>query len=117
MAVFGNGFLLTACILAVLTACSFQEKKKDLPDGEAIDGSTLKFSGITESVFRPRCYTCHSGSNRNGNLSLESYEEVKQKAQKIKARAVDSRSMPPGTGLGNNNAATLGQWIDAGLPN
>lgn len=100
-----------------LTTCSFHEQKKDLPDGEVVDGTTLNFTGITAAVFRPRCLSCHSDQNRNGGLSLEDFQEVRSKAQKIKLRAVTQRSMPPNARLGDNNAATLGQWIDAGTPN
>jgi uncharacterized membrane protein len=111
--------MIKSFILSVLllSACNFHEDKKKAQDGEVVDGSSLDFSGITAAVLRPRCFSCHSGASRNGNLSVESYEEVKAKAQKIKALAVTQRSMPPGTGLGNNNAATLAQWIDAGAPN
>jgi len=107
--------LLLAIFL--ISACNFHEDKKGPNDGPVVDGAKLDFAGITEVLFKSRCYSCHSASNKNGGLAVDSYEEVKAKADKIKARAVTQKSMPPGSGLGENNRATLAQWIDAGLPN
>lgn len=67
-----------------------------------------------QSVIQNNCTRCHSGSFPAGGVSLESPENIQAKAQRIKARAVDQNSMPPGGGLSNEARATLDLWVQNG---
>jgi uncharacterized membrane protein len=84
---------------------------------------------VTYAEIRPilaaRCATCHSAHPTSPDfrspplgLVLDSWEHVSAAAAKIKARAVDTETMPLGnrTGMTKAERQTLGAWIAQGTP-
>jgi uncharacterized membrane protein len=53
-----------------------------------------------------------------GGVRLDTPEQITVRAARIKARAVEQRTMPLGntTGITDEERAILGRWVDAGAP-
>jgi uncharacterized membrane protein len=112
---------LAACAIAGvggLVALTWPSASK--PTGAA----PVAFSAVAP-IVQARCATCHSAhptdstfSSAPAGLVLDSPAQIKAAADRIKQRAVDSKSMPLGnkTGMTDDERATLGAWIGQGAP-
>ena len=76
-----------------------------------------------KSIVDQRCAVCHSQSPTQpgfsspaGGVSFDTPAEIKDKASRIRARAVSSQSMPQGnvTNMTDAERETLGKWIEEG---
>ena len=79
----------------------------------------------SQPIFATHCAACHSTHPTNPafaspplGLVLDSYEHVGAAAARIKARAVDTETMPLGnmTHMTQAERQQLGAWIAAGTP-
>jgi len=68
-----------------------------------------------QPIIKNRCSSCHGFS---GGVTFDTEAQIKNKASRIKQRAVVSKSMPPGntTKITDEERALLGRWVDAGAP-
>lgn len=82
------------------------------------------FSAISP-VIQKHCAACHSSKPSNPafaepplGLILDSYDQIRMAAPKIRQRTVETQSMPLGntTGMTSDERANLGAWIDGGMP-
>lgn len=80
-------------------------------------GDKVTFS-TANAIVTQRCHSCHAGANPRGGVRLDSGEQMKTLAARIKARAVTSKGMPQGnaTNMTDAERQTLGAWIDQGAP-
>jgi len=69
------------------------------------------------------CTPCHAssltGADRQGapvGVDLETLEDVRAWADRVRARSVDAQSMPPGGGPSEASRERLGLFLDCGLP-
>ena len=78
-----------------------------------------------QPILTTHCSTCHSARPSHPQfptpplgLMLDSYEQVRAAAPRIKSRAVDTETMPLGniTGMTRAERDRLGAWIAAGSP-
>jgi uncharacterized membrane protein len=78
-----------------------------------------------QPILATHCAACHSPHPTNpvftsppAGLVLDSYEHVRAAAPRIRARAVDTETMPMGnpTGMTRADRQKLGAWIAAGAP-
>jgi uncharacterized membrane protein len=78
-----------------------------------------------QPILVARCATCHSAHPTSPDfrspplgLVLDSWEHASAAGAKIKARAVDTETMPLGnrTGMTEDERRTLGAWIAQGTP-
>lgn len=85
-------------------------------------GETVTFA-VAQSIVQQRCVTCHSAtptragfSSPAGGVTFDTPEQIKAKASRIMARAVQNTSMPQGnvTGMTPAERETLRIWIAAG---
>ncbi len=76
-------------------------------------------------ILQTHCVGCHSASPTDeifktapNGVTYDTPEQASAKAALIKARAVDTQTMPLGnkTGMTEQERATLGAWIAAGAP-
>lgn len=83
---------------------------------------TIQFAEVAP-IIEQRCTACHANDpsitrfgRPAGGLLFETPEQIKAKAARIKARAVDSTSMPTGnlTDMTDAERALLGKWIEQG---
>jgi uncharacterized membrane protein len=87
-------------------------------------GRAVTYAEI-QPMLATHCAACHSAHPTNPAFSspplglvLDSYEHVSAASAKIKARAVETETMPLGnvTGMTPAERQTLGAWIAAGSP-
>ena len=97
------------------------------------NGAPLSDSGPTwnseiGAILTAQCGSCHSESPAAGiptSFRLDAYNRAEaggtvdgafEKIDRIKARAIDSKTMPPGGPLSTADQAKIQSWIDAGAP-
>lgn len=78
-------------------------------------GEKVSFS-VAQSIIQSRCFMCHSGAGARVGVNFDNKDQIKKYADRIKARAVDSKGMPQGnaTGMTDAERQTLGAWITQG---
>jgi uncharacterized membrane protein len=80
---------------------------------------------VVRSIIDERCLPCHSQyqSDRTfgptpGGVTFDTPESITRLAERIRVRAVDTKTMPPAnkTGLTDAERALLARWIQVGAP-
>ena len=108
-----------AALLALAIAIRPDDSKPS--DGA---GGTVTFAQV-QPVVEQRCAFCHSEHPKSAEfktaparIRLDTAEEIAAQADRIKAVAVDSRTMPLGnmTHMTDAERSLLGAWIRAGAP-
>ncbi len=92
-------------------------------DTNANDGElTVQFAEARQ-IIEQRCTACHASDpeiksfgSPAGGILFETPEQMKDKANRIRARAVDSKSMPIAnrTNMTDEEREILGRWIAQG---
>lgn len=92
------------------------------PPAPAQAGGRASFATV-QRVIRARCVSCHAAQPTDevwrtapGGVRLDTPEEIRQHAERIKVRAVLTRTMPfqNKTGITQEERDLLGQWIYEG---
>lgn len=79
------------------------------------DGPT--WNGEIEALIAQRCQSCHSDPPMNfAPFPLVTYQQAVNQAERIRVRAVEQQTMPPGNPLPAGERARLQAWIEAGTP-
>lgn len=82
------------------------------------------FAEVRTIIFR-RCTPCHSDvttmpdvTGAGGGVRFDRPDQIKALAVRIKVRAVEQKTMPPGnrTVMTGDERSVLGRWVDAGAP-
>jgi uncharacterized membrane protein len=90
----------------------------------AVTGAPASFAEA-HAVIVARCQPCHSVHPTDSafptaplGVTFDSAAEMKARADRIKFRAVDSRTMPLAnrTGMSDAERDVLGRWVSAGAP-
>ena len=90
-----------------------------LPSGENVGFAEAR------TILDRRCATCHSTEPADdsfgiapGGVALDSPEQMRAHAARIRERAVITRTMPPAnqTRMTNRERAVLGRWVEQGAP-
>jgi uncharacterized membrane protein len=111
---------VTAALATVALAWAIQPD-----DTKPAAGSEPVTAAQAQAIVERRCVTCHSASPTNDQFKtapagvvLDSPQEIAQRAEQIRALAVDSTAMPLGnvTGMTKAEREELGAWIAAGAP-
>lgn len=82
------------------------------PDPASPSAESISFAAARE-VLNRNCLSCHGGS---GGVFFRTPEEILQKADRIRQRAIVERSMPLGRALSEQDYQTLSQWLEQGAP-
>jgi uncharacterized membrane protein len=107
---------VTALLAAVALAVAIRPD-----DGGGAPAGPAVSSHFAQDVIQERCVPCHAenpareGFNSPpGGVVLETIEQMVDRADAIKAQAVDSRAMPPGnvTGMTDAERKELENWLD-----
>jgi len=115
------GIITLSCCLPQSVIASTEQGEWGLYDEiDFYADDTLSFEYVTNEVFKPRCYQCHStaGGDRDG-VNLETYSNVYALRFKIREMALVKKTMPPKSAGGPLNAREmdiLSRWLDAGAP-
>ena len=113
--------LLISAFFLILFSASCTNDKEELlnpPQKNACDTLNATYAKV-QSIMTTKCSTsrCHSASAARGGTILETYDQVKSKADRIKQRAIVEKNMPPSAPLSTTDIAVLQCWFDAGMPN
>lgn len=92
------------------------------PSAPAAGGERVSFAEA-HAVIQKRCTVCHSGSPADrtfgvapGGVAFDTPEQIRARADRIRARAVETHTMPPGnrTFMTPEERALLERWIAQG---
>lgn len=95
-----------------------------LQPGSIPDVSAPSFIEV-RTIIVQRCASCHSETPTDpdfsvvaGGVKMDTPEQIKALAARIKARAVDQKTMPLGnkTNITDEERAILRRWVEAGAP-
>lgn len=110
--------LWLAVLFLTLAACNYN-KVKTPGDNTGLRGEKLQnpdFAVVMQAVIGPKCNNCHSNAGGNkGNANLETYQNVRQWATRVRYRAIEAGDMPPG-GLRDADKSLLDRWLKNGAP-
>ena len=107
-------------IMTMLIAGCYYDKEELLYPGSTVDCSIVSATfGNIKSIMTNKCNTsgCHNARDAAGGTVLETYDQVKAKADRINQRAIIEKTMPPRTALTSGEIAILKCWISSGTPN
>jgi len=119
----GRHSLKTLALLVTMvigaTGCYYDKGELIYP-GSAVDCSkvTATYTAV-KPIIAGKCNTagCHNAGSAAGATVLETYDQVKALAGRIKQRAIIDKTMPPGNPLTSADIAVLTCWINSGTPN
>ena len=107
-------------VMTILNTGCYYDKTELLYPGSTVDCSTAiaTFSKV-KSIVTNRCNTsgCHNVRDAAGGTVLETYDQIKAKAERITQRVIVEKTMPPGTVLSFEEITILTCWISSGAPN
>lgn len=108
-----------ALFIVFATACTNdKEELLNPPKQNACDTLNATFTTV-KSIITTKCSSsrCHGAAAAKGGVILETYDQMKAKADRIKQRAIIEKTMPPSTPLSTNDIAILQCWFNSGMPN
>ena len=104
--------------MTILTTGCYYDKEELLYPDSAVDCSTVSATyAKVQSIMTNKCNNCHSARSAAGGVVLETYDQVKAKADRINQRAIVEKTMPPTAALATDEIAILKCWINSGTPN
>lgn len=121
----GNAWLLPMTAAAVVALGWILMPRPGTPaDGGRQEQGRVSFADVRPIIER-RCATCHATQPANEHFPvaplgvvLETPQQIRSMAHRIRAFAVESHAMPLGnlTTMSQQERETLGRWIDHGAP-
>ncbi|WP_303311457.1 hypothetical protein [Hymenobacter sp. BT730] len=108
-------FLLSGCAYDVADEISDPQPACDTP-------ALVTYSQNIQPLLARNCLSCHSAALRTGNVNLEDYTELHQRASTgqlmgVVTHAPGFAQMPKdGAKLSACDIALLQKWVDAGAP-
>ena len=104
-----NLFLVLATSLFLSSCIANVEEQLEEPNTTV---EKVSFKSAVKPIIDARCTSCHSPSGGT-SPNLTSYQEVKNKAERVKVR-VDNRTMPLGSSLSDAQIKTIVDWVNEG---
>lgn len=104
-------FILFICIC--LTSClnNVQESFEEIPVN---DCATETFAAKVKPIIDANCVQCHGTGGNSPNLTT--YSSISANAAKVKSE-VESRRMPQGFSLSNDDIKSIVCWVNEGAKN
>lgn len=113
------GISLLSVLLLFQAGC-YYDKEDLLYPGSNVDCNTIsaKFADVAP-IIAGKCATagCHNTATAAGATVLETYDQIRAKAERINQRTIIEKTMPPGATLSAAELAILKCWISSGTPN
>src|SRR5688572_3627593 len=106
-------------IFALLQSCTYD--KELIVIVAAYDTSNIFFAADVQPLIQANCFSCHGNGSSFGNMSLDTYVEVKQAA--VKGSLLGSVSQSAGFSpmpkeadkLSDCNIQLITSWINQGI--
>ena len=113
--IIGIGNLLICCLLLNLTSCCKNDRYIAPPVTiNLCNGQPGPLFIAVRSVITQNCIICHNNSNLNGNMNWTIDCNIVTNRARIKARAVDEKTMPPTGPLSQADRDKITAWLNAG---
>jgi hypothetical protein len=118
---------LALLAFALIPGGCYYDNEEELYGNTTCDTVNVTYSADVWPVLNDNCVSCHSGAAPSGNISLETYDQIKAQAL-IQAGQPGSlygaishdpgnSPMPQGGGqLPSCNITRIKKWIDDGAP-
>jgi hypothetical protein len=114
-----NFIVLNILFISVLSGCYYDVESELYPTTTISACDTVKptYAGVIQPLIGSSCAIsgCHVNGAQTPDLS--SYSGLKAAIERVKARAITEKSMPPSGALGSCNLEYLQTWINAGALN
>jgi mono/diheme cytochrome c family protein len=116
-------------LLLILSGCYYDNEECLYPEGTVpCDTANVTFTGTIWPVINDNCVVCHSGGTPSGNVSLESYDDIRAAAlitpgnygslYGVMSHAPGNSPMPKnGNKLSDCILRQVEIWIEEGAPN
>jgi hypothetical protein len=107
----------------LFTGCYYDSEEELYPNSAACDTVGIRYSGTVSSILQQNCLSCHSAASAQGNVVLDTYNDVKGYAQSGALAGVinhNSGYSPMPKGGNKLNACDIRKielWIANGAPN
>lgn len=115
--------LLLLFTVLLINACYYDNGEELVIESTDCDTTNMTYTQNIEPIISSYCVGCHSGSAPSGNISLETYNHVKQSADNGDLLGT-IKHMPAYSAMPKNSAqlddCTISQieaWINSGTPN
>jgi uncharacterized membrane protein len=114
--------VLVAIVVATLLALYLIGRPGGAMRPAAATGEPVTFAEV-EGIIAERCTVCHAREPQNpvfgpapGGVAFDSPAEIRRWARRIRARSVETHTMPPGnmTGMTAAEREKVGRWIAQG---
>ncbi|KAA3438815.1 c-type cytochrome domain-containing protein [Rufibacter hautae] len=122
--------LLAFTLSVTLFAACKDDKEEEItpnnpnnPQPAQCDTNNVTYSSTVSGIISTNCLACHSASQAEGGMILDTYARVKAVADNGKLIGVITHAngfpaMPKnGTKLSDCNIAKIQKWVSAGAPN
>jgi len=93
MKTFLFAIVIGTCFAAFLPSCTY-DKEIIIPESICPDTLNTSFAARVAPLLRANCFSCHGNGSAEGNVSLDSYDEIKAIA--ASGRLLGSISHAPG---------------------
>jgi len=111
-------FSISVVVMILFSGCT-----QSIIPGEYIEStipidSIVTYENQIRSIISQNCITCHSGSNPNGNLRLENYNQVRNASENgtLIQRINDAANPMPTSGLMSaSTRALFDEWVKGGF--
>jgi hypothetical protein len=112
------------CLIVFLQSCEY-DKEMIIPASASScpDTSNVSFVANVEPLLRANCFSCHGNGSNEGNVSLDTYDKVKELASSGRLLGAISHSagfapMPEGADkLDDCSINAVRVWIEEGTKN
>lgn len=109
----------------VMAGCQSQTQQNPTPTPSSSTTPVSKVEFVkVKDVITQKCTVCHAlpenrtigkGMPTAGNVLFETSEQIKEKADRIKTRAVTTKTMPiGGVTITDEERDLIGKWVDQG---
>jgi len=108
-------------LLVFLQSCSY-DKEMLVVSSNCPDTVNISFSAKVQPILQANCFSCHANGSSAGNVSLQTYDQVKAIAGSGHLLGSISHSagfapMPIGGKLDDCSIQAIKTWIEEGIKN
>ncbi len=108
-------------MILLLVGCGTADELPPAPQQEECKTSVLDWSTFGDPFFRSWCTGCHHSalpedarSNAPAGVDFDTLDGVRVHVDRIRARAIEQATMPPGGGPDQASLALLDEWLRCG---
>lgn len=118
-----NKLTAIALVLTLFAASCYYDNAEELYPVEDCDLSNVTYGASVAPIIDRQCLNCHSAAVSFGNVTLETYADIKQYVDNGKLLSSikhdgSSSPMPKGGDkLSDCNINIIQTWVEAGAPN